>query len=230
MDGWTYRVDNTGPDGSTFVLANWTFSGPNALDGETSNATAATPWPIGTYVFPITLISFEGWYQVSSVLLTWRTALELENDYMSVERSADGWTYESIGRVSGQGTTYEEHSYTFVDEQPLPGANYYRLCQVDFDGSKTYYSPISVIAEGSWSIFPSPAEDRLYLRSTSTSKRLKGPLDYRICDAQGLVRLQGRLDPELREAEISLKDLPAGLYLLHWQQSGAVGLLRFVKK
>jgi HYR domain-containing protein len=49
MDGWAYRINNTGPDGSTFLLANWTFSGPNALDGETSNATAVTPWPISTY-------------------------------------------------------------------------------------------------------------------------------------------------------------------------------------
>lgn len=49
MDGWAYRNNNTGPDGSTFVLANWSFSGPNALDGETTNDTAATPVPIGTY-------------------------------------------------------------------------------------------------------------------------------------------------------------------------------------
>ncbi len=51
MDGWSYRNDQTGPDGSTFVLANWSFSGPNALDGETSNSTAATPFPIGTYTY-----------------------------------------------------------------------------------------------------------------------------------------------------------------------------------
>ncbi|MCP4427888.1 MAG: ExeM/NucH family extracellular endonuclease [Chloroflexi bacterium] len=50
LDGWAYRVDGTGPDGSTFILANWTFSGPNALDGETSNGTAATPFPVGSYV------------------------------------------------------------------------------------------------------------------------------------------------------------------------------------
>lgn len=49
LDSWAYRVDNTGPDGSTFVLANWTFGSPNALDNETSNATATTPFPIGTY-------------------------------------------------------------------------------------------------------------------------------------------------------------------------------------
>ena len=48
-DGWAYRKDGTGPDGSSFVLSNWTFSGTNALDGETSNDTAATPFPIGTY-------------------------------------------------------------------------------------------------------------------------------------------------------------------------------------
>jgi len=51
-DGWAYRVDGSGPDGSTFVLANFTYSGPDALDGETSNSTAATPVPIGTYTPP----------------------------------------------------------------------------------------------------------------------------------------------------------------------------------
>ena len=50
LDGWTYRVDNT-PDSPVFELANWTFSGPNALDGETSNDTAVTPFPIGTWTF-----------------------------------------------------------------------------------------------------------------------------------------------------------------------------------
>ncbi|NER15618.1 endonuclease [Spongiivirga citrea] len=45
-DGWAYRVADTGPDGSNFTIVNWTFSGPNALDGETTNATAANPFPI----------------------------------------------------------------------------------------------------------------------------------------------------------------------------------------
>ncbi len=49
VDGWAYRNSSTGPDGSTFTIGNWSFSGPNALDGESSNATAATPVPIGTY-------------------------------------------------------------------------------------------------------------------------------------------------------------------------------------
>ena len=46
LDGWAYRDNGTGPDGTTFVLGNWSFSGPNALDTETSNASATTPFPL----------------------------------------------------------------------------------------------------------------------------------------------------------------------------------------
>ena len=58
LDGWGYRNDDTGPDG-TFVLANWFFSGPNALDGESLNSTATTPFPIGTYANTLSLNQFE---------------------------------------------------------------------------------------------------------------------------------------------------------------------------
>ena len=43
LDGWAYRSSDTGPDGSVFALGSWFFSGTNALDGETSNDTSATP-------------------------------------------------------------------------------------------------------------------------------------------------------------------------------------------
>lgn len=48
LDGWAYRNDNTGPDGTTFVASNWTFSGINATDGQTNN-NGASVFPIGTY-------------------------------------------------------------------------------------------------------------------------------------------------------------------------------------
>ncbi|PKP25275.1 MAG: hypothetical protein CVU03_08560 [Bacteroidetes bacterium HGW-Bacteroidetes-2] len=50
LDGWAYRNDNTGPDGAAFILTSWTFSGINVNDDQTSNSTAVTPWPLGTYV------------------------------------------------------------------------------------------------------------------------------------------------------------------------------------
>lgn len=50
-DGWAYREDFTGPDSTSFNILNWTFSGVDALEGESSNSTASTPFPIGSYEF-----------------------------------------------------------------------------------------------------------------------------------------------------------------------------------
>jgi len=49
LDGWAYRNSNTGPEGTTFTSTNWTYSGADAFDGQTDNATAIIPFPIGTY-------------------------------------------------------------------------------------------------------------------------------------------------------------------------------------
>lgn len=58
LDGWAYRVSNTGPDGTTFVLANWTFSGINQLEGATTNAACTVPYPLGTYVNTLSTTNF----------------------------------------------------------------------------------------------------------------------------------------------------------------------------
>lgn len=57
LDGWAYRISETGPDGSIFTLGNWTFSGANALDGCQDNATCASVIPLGTYLPPVTTIT-----------------------------------------------------------------------------------------------------------------------------------------------------------------------------
>ena len=49
LDGWVYRVDGTGPDGSTFFINNWKYSGIDALDGPATNSESNIPFPIGTY-------------------------------------------------------------------------------------------------------------------------------------------------------------------------------------
>ncbi len=49
LDGWAYRNDGAVPNGGVFKIAEWTFSGVDSLDGATSNATAANPFPVGTF-------------------------------------------------------------------------------------------------------------------------------------------------------------------------------------
>ncbi|MEO1618049.1 MAG: PEP-CTERM sorting domain-containing protein [Planctomycetota bacterium] len=65
LDGWAYRLNDTGPDDTTFNISSWTFSGPNALDGESDNGSATSPFPIGT--FSITAIPEPGSFVVLSL-------------------------------------------------------------------------------------------------------------------------------------------------------------------
>lgn len=98
----------------------------------------------GQALLPIELLYFKGTLLDEQVLLSWQTVNEVDNDYMAVERSADGRVYQEIGRVQGAGTTNIPQSYQLVDEAPFRGTNYYRLRQVDFNGS-VYYSPVVVV-------------------------------------------------------------------------------------
>ena len=67
VDSWASRVSGTAPDGATFVISNWTFGGPDALDGETSNASAANPVPIGTYAHPAVPVEPTTWGKVKNL-------------------------------------------------------------------------------------------------------------------------------------------------------------------
>lgn len=61
-NGWAYRIDGTGPDGTTFVIENWTLSGEGALAGVSTNAESENPVPVGTYspaVIEEPILSFE---------------------------------------------------------------------------------------------------------------------------------------------------------------------------
>lgn len=58
-DGWAYRQDNSGPDGGTFVVNNWEFSGTGENDDDTSQGAATNPWPIGTFTTTLGLNNFD---------------------------------------------------------------------------------------------------------------------------------------------------------------------------
>ena len=101
---------------------------------------------------PVELISFSGFVDKDKIIINWITATELNNYGFDIERKATlnpskGETFEnweSIGFVSGYGTTTETQSYSFTDENVTKGIYKYRLKQIDFDGSFTYSNEIEV--------------------------------------------------------------------------------------
>lgn len=134
-----------------------------------------------------------------------------------MQRSADGKEYEQVGRVEGQGTTYVGHAYSFEDDQPLSGGNYYRLCQVDFDGSKAYYGPVAVKTKAEWRAYPTIVSDRLYLQQYQGGAFSSGQiLHCSMTDAQGRCCLQTALLPNASsDYAVELETLSTGAYFLH---------------
>ncbi len=98
-------------------------------------------------ILPVELLSFTAERNVNTALLNWETASEENNDYFNIERLNAIGEFENIGRVDGNGSTSMHSYYTFTDEAPLTGVNYYRLKQVDFNGNFSYSEIHSVTFE-----------------------------------------------------------------------------------
>ena len=99
-----------------------------------------------TYV-PVELISFEGELRNDEIVLTWITVSELNNYGFEIQKSIDNINWQKIGFVSGRGTSTEINYYDFNDQIKGNGRIYYRLKQIDYDGSFTYSKVISVSVE-----------------------------------------------------------------------------------
>ena len=88
-------------------------------------------------LLPIELTSFTATCDGRSALVEWTTASEKNNDYFSLERSDDAINFTEVARVAGAGNSIEPIDYAYNDYGIHGGDNYYRLVQVDYDGTRT---------------------------------------------------------------------------------------------
>ena len=99
---------------------------------------------------PVELLSLEADYRNEIVEVQWVTASEINSDYFLVQRSANGKDFEIIGNVKAAGNSTSHRNYIFTDKNPLPGITYYRLNQIDFDGSMNITNSVAVKAPLIW--------------------------------------------------------------------------------
>ncbi len=96
-------------------------------------------------VVPVELISFSANVNNSNVTLNWITATETNNSGFEIQKSIiQNQHYQNIGFVNGNGTSTEKKYYSFIDKDLKPGKYYYRLKQIDYDGSFKYSNEIDV--------------------------------------------------------------------------------------
>jgi Secretion system C-terminal sorting domain len=99
---------------------------------------------IDSTTVPVELKNFSAKLDESNVLLSWETATELNNQGFEIQRSYNNSKFYTVGTVTGNGTTTENHKYSFIDDLSSKGLYNYRLKQVDFDGSFNYSDELEV--------------------------------------------------------------------------------------
>ena len=175
------------------------------------------------------LVRFTAERKGNDALLQWATAQELNNAYFEVESSVDGRTFRAIGRVTGHGTGTQAQEYTLTDANLARYARsvvYYRLRQVDLDGTSSLSAVQTVQVPGVTSlltalVFPNPTADQLTVRLSGPYGKAQGWL----FDAQG--RMVQELSRPLAAAagsdiHLSVANLPTGVYTLRLVLDGQV--------
>lgn len=172
---------------------------------------------------PVELSRFEATAHPEGVWLRWQTESETANDYFEVEHGTDGARFAPIGRQKGAGNSVQTQRYAFLHPDPPPGLHYYRLRQVDFDGTE-HLSPIRGVrvAGSAPTLSPNPATDHFRIRGLGET-----PARLRVFDTLGRLLREG----EAREDEpVVITDFPGGTYWVELRQ-GAVGQrFRVVKR
>ena len=118
-------------------------------------------------LLPIELFSFSATCDGRSALIEWTTATEKNNDYFVIERSDDAMNFTEIARVAGAGNSIEPIDYSYTDYGIHGGDNYYRLVQVDYDGTRTVSEIVVAnciepeVGEPDVQAYPNPFNDEL---------------------------------------------------------------------
>ncbi|HWB28719.1 MAG TPA: T9SS type A sorting domain-containing protein [Chitinophagaceae bacterium] len=182
-------------------------------------------------VLPVTLADFTAAKTKNSVLLQWVTSTETNNNRFIIERSSSGAEWKDIASINGYGTSSIQHSYAFTDQTPLAGYNYYRLKQVDADGSYTFSGVRTVIFEGILSAraYPNPFKDYCTIEVISNDAG-KAVVSVYTLDGRKVIAAAQQLVTGLNKITLpQLGGLSKGAYLVRITTTGGTFDTKIVK-
>ncbi len=205
---WTYNA--IGSDHSAEYLVS-SFSGGGGGGGG------------GGSPLPVDLISFTAKaIPQHSVIVNWETAQELNSDYFDIQRSYNGTHFEVIGTVKGSGNSVNKVQYNYLDDQIAQQFMrvFYRLNQVDYDGTSTLSDVRSVSFEGQNNVivWPIPAFNTLNI---STEKAITELKIYSSTGKQMSIIRKG-------EGKLDVQSYKTGIYFVEITTSAGTEVKKFI--
>jgi hypothetical protein len=180
-------------------------------------------------VAPVELVHFKVDFWEEDVMIEWQTATEIQNDYFVLEHSRDGRYFVELGSVLGAGNSNQILDYDFLHNNPNSGINYYRLKQVDFDGSYAY-SPIQSImikAQNQWNLRNNIADNRLIVEANTS---MEAEVKAVIYDYSGHIIKVFDLSPHETTYTLPVQDFRDQRYILAIYYDGQISAFPFLKQ
>jgi hypothetical protein len=157
----------TGTSGITdFSAGSFTVESGNEGVNSTFGTNYYALFGSGT-ALPIVLEDFQVDCINGQPRISWITATETNNDFFTIERSADGVHFETVGKTKGAGFSNNSRYYYLIDDHSGEKINYYRLKQTDYDGKETYFHMKSLsschrlISGVNVNLYPNPFEQEV---------------------------------------------------------------------
>ncbi|MGR6087592.1 MAG: T9SS type A sorting domain-containing protein [Arcticibacter sp.] len=171
-------------------------------------------WAISSSLspLPVNLLYFNAIPKENKqVNLFWETASETNSLRFAVERSDGINPFEKILEVNAAGNSTSNLDYTAIDQYPLQGVSYYRLREIDIDGTEQLSEPVKVVIDdkyrSNFSLYPNPTNQEFFLVSQGTNTT------YKLLDAMGRV-LKTIIPQSGHTTRVDCQDLPNGIYFV----------------
>lgn len=177
---------------------------------------------------PISLTSFTGKPVDQAVLLNWVTASEKDNQSFEILKSYDGKNFSTLTTVTGAGNSDSEKAYSFTDENPYPGTNYYQLTQTDVNGAVSVAKTISVNSNVKGVKLSAYAAASSVSINISSPNQSNGTLTLYDIAGRKIESKQVALIKGFNEVSFA-QSLNKGIYFVNLITDGTTTSLKFVK-
>lgn len=187
-----------------------------------------------TSSLPVELLYFTGENRGCENVLYWATATEENNSHFVVEHSIDGIRYESLVHIEGNGNSSEEIEYSFTHDKVRHKYNYYRLTQVDYDGTTSsteaviLESDCDLISNTGIMIYPNPTMKDVNVELFS---EVEGEAKLTISDLTGRILNQStiNLNAGISIQNVDLTTYDYGVYMFSIEDNNGYHSFKVVK-
>ena len=181
----------------------------------TQISTTVTGELVPTSTLPVELISFDAEKNGDEIDVYWTTVSEKNSDYFNVRRAGSDNQWQVIGKISAAGNSNKKIDYSFIDNSPLEGINYYELEEVDIDGatqkSKITFVNFSTSQKTQLYAFPNPAINATTFDFFSEDGGIYYLKAYSLSGKEKFIAMVGGIIGE-NKFNLTLDDFESGIY------------------